>query len=245
MMPAHAAVVPVDPGPAAAGRDILGTTINLPALPTDPPTAPYNAGAQFAGSISSYYTDGTAARDQAAVARAAQRWTFAWLDRACGGSTPAKVEACKAMAVFDIDETLLDNYTYYSTQSPVFTFSSATWGTYQEQCQSPAVTATARLFRAFRAKGMGIAVITGRNESARAVTEACLTARGITGWTVLVMRDSTTSSLSAAAYKAQAREALRQQGWRIGPSIGDQVSDMAGGQLRRGFLLPNPMYYIP
>ena len=223
----------------------MGTTINLPALPTEPATAPYNAGAQFAGSITAYYADGIAARDQSGVARAAQRWTLQWLDRTCGGRTPAKVRECQAMAVFDIDETLLDNYSYYSAQSPAFTYSPSTWADYQGRCQSPAVAATAALFRALSERGMGIAIITGRNESARASTEACLEERGISGWTTLVMRDSSTSGLTAAAYKARARQALRQQGWRIGPSIGDQVSDMAGGHLRRGFLLPNPMYYIP
>lgn len=244
-LPAHAAVVPVDPGPSAAERPIVGTTINLPALPTTPATAPYNAGAQFAEAIATYYSAGTAALDQRGVARAAQRWTRQWVARTCDGSSPRTVKTCRVMAVFDIDETLLDNYSYYSTQSPAFTYSPSTWGPFQEQCQSPAVAATAELFRKFRDAGMGVALITGRNESARAVTEACLRQNGIDGWTTLVMRDASTTGLTAAAYKAQARQALQRQGWRIGPSIGDQVSDMAGGFLRRGFLLPNPMYYIP
>ena len=34
-------------------------------------------------------------------------------------------------------------------------------------------------------------------------------------------------------------------GWRIGFAIGDQVSDSAGGHTAQGFLLPNPMYFIP
>jgi hypothetical protein len=28
-------------------------------------------------------------------------------------------------------------------------------------------------------------------------------------------------------------------------SVDDQVSDMAHGRLKHGFLLPNPMYYLP
>jgi len=34
-------------------------------------------------------------------------------------------------------------------------------------------------------------------------------------------------------------------GVKIGPSIGDQVSDMSYGYLGRGFLLPNLMYLVP
>ncbi len=45
--------------------------------------------------------------------------------------------------------------------------------------------------------------------------------------------------------KAQVRRQLVKQGWKIGPSIGDQISDMAGGYLTHGFLLPNPMHYLP
>jgi hypothetical protein len=242
---AHADVVDVDPGAIAAGRPITGTPVSLPPLPTSPPTLPYNAGAQFASAITAYYSGGTASTDQAGVTRAARTWTLRWLDRLCDGRKPAKVRDCQAMAVFDIDETLLDNYAYYSTQTPAFTYSPATWVPFQASCQATAIAATARLFRALRDVGMGIALITGRNEGDRGVTEACLRQNGIDGWTALVMRDATTSGLTAAEYKAQARRTLRQQGWRIGPSIGDQVSDMAGGFLRHGFLLPNPMYYIP
>ena len=242
---AQAEVVDVDPGAIAAGRPITGTTMSLPPLPTTPPTLPYNAGAQFAPSIVGYYSGGSAAQDQADVAGSARTWTLRWLDRVCDGRKPKDVRECRAMAVFDIDETLLDNYGYYSAQTPAFTYAPATWAPFQASCQATAITATARLLRALRNTGMGIAVITGRSEADRAVTEACLRQNGIDGWTVLVMRDATTSGLTAAQYKAQARKELQRQGWRIGPSIGDQVSDMAGGHLRHGFLLPNPMYYIP
>lgn len=34
-------------------------------------------------------------------------------------------------------------------------------------------------------------------------------------------------------------------GFRIGFAIGDQISDSAGGHTAQGFLLPNPMYFIP
>ena len=241
---AGAAVVPVYPGPAAAGKPITGTTINLPPLPTTPSTATYNAGAQFAEAITTYYSTQVVA-DQAGIANAARNWTVKWLDRACGGHMPPKVKACRAMAVFDVDETLLNNYTYYSAESPAFTYSSDTWGPYQDQCKPTAIAATAALLRSFVKMGMGVALVTGRHDTSRTTTLACLRKRGITGWTTLVMRNSNNSDLSASIYKAQARKQLQASGWKIGPSLGDQVSDMAGGYLRRGFLLPNPMYLIP
>lgn len=242
---AQAAVVPVDPGPIASGRPIDGSGVNLPALPTTPSTQPYDAGAGFASSIVAYYTEGTLRRDQADVTRAAWAWTRTWLDNLCGGHRPRQVKGCRAMAVFDIDETLLDNYTYYSTQDPAFSFSPATWDPYEDNCGATANSAVTRLYRALKATGMGVALITGRSSSGRAATESCLEKNGVSGWTTLVMKGPQAATLTAAEYKARARKALRTDGWRIGPSIGDQVSDMAGGHLRHGFLLPNPMYYIP
>jgi len=53
--PAQAAVVPVDPGPIAAGRPILGTTQNLPPLGS---TGTYDAGPGFSDVITAYYESG-------------------------------------------------------------------------------------------------------------------------------------------------------------------------------------------
>ena len=46
-------------------------------------------------------------------------------------------------------------------------------------------------------------------------------------------------------FKAQARKALEQKGYTILVSVGDQISDMAGGHLGGGIWLPNPIYFIP
>ncbi|MFM7245985.1 MAG: HAD family acid phosphatase [Actinomycetota bacterium] len=51
--------------------------------------------------------------------------------------------------------------------------------------------------------------------------------------------------MTAAVYKAQRRQILERAGWQIALSIGDQVSDMTGGYADAGFLLPNPVYFIP
>jgi hypothetical protein len=38
---------------------------------------------------------------------------------------------------------------------------------------------------------------------------------------------------------------LEREGYTIIASLGDQVSDMSFGALKKGFLLPNLMYFIP
>ncbi len=183
-------------------------------------------------------------RDQRQVAAAALTWTTSWLRDTCGSTRPAKVRACRAAAVFDIDDTLLSSYPTLSTNVPAFTWHSATSDASVEDCTKPVIEATRRLFKAFKRLGVTPMLITGRSDTQREETVRCLEAAGISGWNTLVMR-SPDNRLPASVYKSQARKALEKKGWTIGPSVGDQISDMSYGHLGRGFLVPNPMYFIP
>ncbi len=239
---AIAATVPVDPGPAlSAGKVIIGTSQNLPSLEV---TAAWNIGSYAAPQVSAYYTSGQAAIDQSSVTKAALSWTKNWVNRACGSQKPAKVKACKAAAVFDIDETLLSNYEWISTLAVPFSYDSAASNTANSNCTTPPIKATVALFDAFKRLGVTAFLITGRSENSRAVTESCLAKSGITGYSALIL-DPVGNTQNAGDRKADQRQALIEKGWKIGPSVGDQISDMSHGALGRGFLLPNPMYYLP
>jgi hypothetical protein len=240
--PASAASMSVNLDNSIAGKPVSGSGQNLPSLGA---TEDYYAGAEFAPQIMHFYDAGLALQKQQEVAAAALTWTVSWLERVCGVASPKAIRKCRAMAVFDIDETLLDNYSYYVAQDPQFTWHIATWEAYETSCASPANEPVLALYDALQLMGVQIALITGRSELQRDATIACLTQRGVTGWHTLVMRKASQETMSASAYKAQARRQLVKQGWKIGPSIGDQISDMAGGYLTHGFLLPNPMYFLP
>ena len=49
----------------------------------------------------------------------------------------------------------------------------------------------------------------------------------------------------AADFKAPTRAAIERQGYTILASVGDQRSDLDGGHAERGYLLPNPFYFVP
>ena len=68
---------------------------------------------------------------------------------------------------------------------------------------------------------------------------------GVTGVKQLILRSPQDEALTAAVYKSRARAGLEKKGWKIALSLGDQVSDMSLGHADAGFLLPNPMYFIP
>jgi len=58
------------------------------------------------------------------------------------------------------------------------------------------------------------------------------------------MRSPDDHASSVAAYKIVERAKTEAQDYRIIANIGDQQSDLDGGHADRGFLIPNPFYYI-
>ena len=239
---AHADVIAVDPGrDVSAGKRIVGTGQNLPTLDA---TSTWNIGAGPAELVNTYYSSDRARQDQAAVAQAARAWSEAWIRKTCGATDKAKVRACKVAAVFDIDDTLLSTYPTLSANTPAFTFSSSAFDAAATSCTAPVIEPVKALYVHLKRLGVNMVLLTGRGEELREPTKKCLQKAGITGWAKFVLRQADDKD-SASTYKAKARKALIDQGWKIGPSVGDQVSDMSYGALGRGFLLPNPMYLIP
>ena len=239
---AHAEVVPVDPGKSvSAGKPITGTGQNLPSLGAQ---TTWNIGPSPAEFINSYYASGAALRDQRDVALAARAWSKKWVREVCEGTAPATVRSCKAAAVFDIDDTLLSSYPTLSTNTPAFMFSQDAFNAAATNCSATVIEPVKRLYLALQRMGVAIVLLTGRSESLRDATSNCLRQAGITNWEELILKQPGDTD-PAAVYKAKARKALIKAGWKIGPSVGDQISDMSLGSLGHGFLVPNPMYLIP
>jgi len=236
------AVVNVDPGAkTSAGKTIIGSGQNLPTLGS---SLPWDIGSEAKDQVVAYYTDGTALRDRRDVTNSAKNWTRNWLKQTCGSLKPIVIKNCNAAAVFDIDDTLFSSYGVSSTNTPSFTYDPTRSSIAETTCQLPTIKTTKKLLKNFQSWGMDIFLITGRYESERAGTIACLNAAGISDWKQLTMRQEGDKSL-ASTYKAKNRRAIEETGVKIGPSMGDQVSDMSYGYLGRGFLLPNLMYFIP
>ncbi len=240
--PAVAETISVDPGvKVSAGMPITGSGQNLPTLDS---STPWNNGSLAAAQVNNYYLSGGAAQDQKDVAGDALKWTRTWLTEQCGGLKLKQIRDCKAVAVFDIDDTLVSSYPIASSNDPAFGYNPTVWKNAEANCLSPAIDTTQKLYHQFKKLGMALVLITGRSVSNRDETVFCLRSQGVSGWKKLVMRPVGDSG-SAALYKFKARRVLEKKGWNIGPSIGDQLSDMSFGALKHGFLVPNVMYFIP
>ena len=236
---AHAAAFPVNPGPVAAGRVIIGSGQNLPPIAQ----STYNVGSYMAPQVEAYYTGQAIQRDRADVTLAAWRFVRDWTRDLCGQS-PAQVRACKAMVVFDVDETLLNSYSYSVAQDLQFSFNPSTWSEYVDTCGYSAISQSRALFNRLKDLGVHIALVSSGDRDTKAAMIPCLNSLGFSGWDHYVMRGNAAPGLSGGEYKAIARKALERKGFTIVASVGDQVSDMSYGHLRRGFLLPNTMYYL-
>jgi predicted secreted acid phosphatase len=158
-----------------------------------------------------------------------------------------------AAIVLDIDETSLSNWAqiqandYGSFVNGACDLPQGPCGqrAWQRSVQGEPIMPTLNLFKAAKAKGVSVFFITGRMESEREPTELNLRKAGYDGWTRLIMRPTGTTTRSAADYKAPERAKIVAEGFTIIANIGDQPSDLAGGNAERTYLVPNPFYRIP
>ena len=235
---AQAAAFPVNPGPIVDGRKIVGTAQNLP--PNEGTT--YDAGPYPAPQIEAYYQSKALQQDRSDVTAAAWRWVKDWTITHCG-TTYSEVRKCRVAIVFDVDETLLDAYSYYVNADPQFSWSSGTWDAYVAGCGYAGISQTRDLFNKAKKLGLRTFLISGAARDTKSDMVPCLKEHGISGWNRYIMK-ADNSTATAAVWKAQQRARVQSDGYKIVASIGDQVSDMSNGHLMRGFLLPNTMYYL-
>lgn len=239
----NGAVVSLGFGGATAKTPIVGSDQHLPPLAV---TTDYLVSPAMGANIVALRQSGGYTADINGTVSRARTYLDGWLDRTCGKNAPvAKVRRCKAMVVTDMDDTLVSWYQYYSTPSVNWTENPPVQDQIMQACGTPAIQPSVNLLRRAKARGVAIVVITGRKQATLPYTASCLGKIGVTGVKQIILRSPQQETLTAAVYKSRARAGLEKQGWKIALSIGDQVSDMSRGHADAGFLLPNPMYFIP
>jgi len=182
--------------------------------------------------IEAYHDSGRWAVEQAAVAEMAR---VALDERVPGVARPA--------IVFDIDDTVLSNYTV--RKDATFGFVQARWTKWAETDPAPAIEGSLALYRHALARGVAVFFITGRPEPLRAATERQLRAGDLDRWTGLYLKPADYNEPSIVPYKSGVRRKITEEGYHILVNIGDQWSDLEGGFADTIFKLPNPMYFIP
>jgi len=147
----------------------------------------------------------------------------------------------KQAIVFDVDETVLSNYSAIVADG--FVYGPKSQAEAVDEI-GVAIKPSLDLYNLARSKGITVFFITGRPEAQRAPTEDNLKREGFTDYQQAILKPAGFTG-TTVAYKSGARAAIEQQGYHIVASVGDQYSDLAGGHEDRAFKLPNPFYYLP
>ena len=240
---APAAVVQYQYGAIDHGMAITGSDQHLPPLAAP---AAYMVPQTLGPSVVALRQSGGYTADIRDTVAQARVYLDRWLDQRCGPhASVAKVQRCHAMIVSDIDDTIVSWYPFYRQETVDWQYLPAAEAVWMANCTNPAIAQTVALLKHAHARGVELAMITGRKVPDRAATATCLARLGLGDYRYLILRTPAEYDLTAAVYKAQRRQLLERAGWQIALSIGDQVSDMTGGYADHGFLLPNPMYFIP
>jgi hypothetical protein len=215
----------------------------------------YNAG-DWENALRAYVTSKVYVKQIAKVDAVAERWIGRAgrgrfkLERRRGHSRGVKVVRSsrkdhssrrKPAIVFDVDETALSNYSAIDADN--FTFGPNSQAEAVDEI-GKALEPTLALYELAQKRGIATFFITGRRENTRLHTDSNLRREGFTDYTELVLKPDA-STTTTVDYKAGARKAIEDKGYRILASVGDQYSDLAGGHEAVAFKLPNPFYFLP
>jgi predicted secreted acid phosphatase len=162
--------------------------------------------------------------------------------------------AGKPAVVFDIDDTLLNTYSYEIAQQ--FGYTPASNAVFVNAAAFPAVFYMPQLVSFAASHGYAVFFITGRPQSQTDATITNLTNAGYaapqSGHLFLkpptppsYLHCANPSSCTTIEYKSGTRRHISSLGYSIVADFGDQYSDLLGGDAGHQVKIPNPMYYIP
>lgn len=148
------------------------------------------------------------------------------------------------VVVVDVDETILDNRAYYIEQGG---WDPDTWSVWETKMEASVLDPTLDFLQWVELQGFEVYFVTGRREGHRMYTTRNLQRAGVPAYAGLFLKpDDYPQEKSPDAYKIEARKTIEElTGMPVVMVLGDQPSDMRGDAVGKGFLLPNPIYFIP
>lgn len=147
------------------------------------------------------------------------------------------------IAIFDIDETSLNNFEYIKHYD--FGFSMESWEEWVDSAKATAIQPVLELYWFIKQKGIKVFFITGRYESKNIKnpdpTVKNLIEVGYKNFDGIFFKPRN-PKMKTSEFKSSVRKQLVEQGYYIFLNIGDQYSDFEGGHTGKTFKLPNPAY---
>jgi hypothetical protein len=147
--------------------------------------------------------------------------------------------------VFDIDETLLSNYSNLIERDFINDYQRIHKDTLKGDAAP--ILPLRTLYNYVKNEHVDIFLISGRFESERIITIHNLKKAGFHEWKGLYLQPNSNYGKTGTieGFKIATRKQLTKQGYTIIASIGDQPIDLSCGYALKTFKLPNPFYYSP
>ena len=118
------------------------------------------------------------------------------------------------------------------------------WHQWLIKADAPAIPQTKRLYDWLVSKNIKVIFVTGRYQEVKEATRKNLLEQGYIKYDTLIVRQPVEHNIPAAEFKALKRDELVKKGYKIIASIGDQWSDLVGGNAGIKIKLPNYLYLI-
>jgi acid phosphatase len=144
--------------------------------------------------------------------------------------------------IFDVDETALSNYN--NTKEIGFGYVREHWHNGILKADEPAIPETKKFYDWLISKNIRVIFLTGRYDEVREATIQNLIYTGYTKFDTLIVRNYQESKIPAAEFKPAKRNELVEKGYNIIACVGDQWSDLVGGNTGIKIKLPNYLYLI-
>jgi len=181
--------------------------------------------------VAAYYADGQYDAEVVKLAKEADVYL---------AKTIASGKYDKPAIIFDIDDTLLNNYPVYKRMG--FRFSPSIWKQWVNLGSSPAIEPIQALYAKY-VDDVDVFIITGRNVFQKAQTTRNLKHAGYKDWTNLFFKEEWDRKLTAEQYKTRiVSQLVKENGYQIIANFGDQESDFGVDILGKKFKLPNYLY---
>jgi len=147
-----------------------------------------------------------------------------------------------AAVVFDIDDTVLSSYC--DEKSISFGYIPEFAHEWVMRADAPAIAQSKKLYDYLVKHGFHVIFLTGRKLDEYDATLKNLREQGFSTFDKLIVRSPAEEQLSAQEYKTAHRSQLTKEGYHIVGSVGDQWSDLEGGNVGYKVKLPNYRYLL-
>ena len=147
-----------------------------------------------------------------------------------------------SVVIFDVDDTALSNYNFIKSMD--FGYVKSLWDDYIEKGNAPVIYEVKTLYDYLVDRRIKIIFLTGRSYNNYESTYNNLKDAGYREFDTLIVRSKNQLNERASDFKSVERLTLSDLGYKIIGCVGDQDSDLKGGNTGIKVKLPNYMYKV-